>query len=210
MRNRLLKIGSLTCFVLILLFSNGFRPADLLDLKALMLVILGTLLLTLSGYEWGMNLSDLRAAAAFHALTASYLTTFIYLFGYMTNEKEVGSDHLQAVALTFRPVFYGFFLHIVCRNEDKLIDRKERQEERDAKESPPVRKVMPKEWEKLLTKREMEIAKLIHEGCSNKVIAEKLFISETTVKKHVSNIFEKLQITSRIELRNSEEKKITD
>lgn len=51
-----------------------------------------------------------------------------------------------------------------------------------------------------LTKRESEITYLINKGYKNKVIGELLYISETTVKKHVYNIFNKLQINSRFEL----------
>jgi len=42
-----------------------------------------------------------------------------------------------------------------------------------------------------LTKREMEVLKLIAEGLYNKEIADRLTISEKTVKNHVSNIFRK-------------------
>ncbi|RAZ24636.1 hypothetical protein DK853_50395, partial [Klebsiella oxytoca] len=45
-----------------------------------------------------------------------------------------------------------------------------------------------------LTRRETEITQLILQGKTNAEIAEELFISETTVKKHVSNIFEKTGI----------------
>jgi DNA-binding CsgD family transcriptional regulator len=50
-----------------------------------------------------------------------------------------------------------------------------------------------------LSKREAEIMLLIHEGLSNQQIADKLFISENTVKKHISNIFLKLNVERRTE-----------
>ena len=53
-----------------------------------------------------------------------------------------------------------------------------------------------------LTPREAEVARLACSGRSNKEIAEELVISETTVKKHMQHIFEKLEIGSREELRN--------
>ncbi len=48
-----------------------------------------------------------------------------------------------------------------------------------------------------LTNREMEVLRLIARGLSNSSIAEELFISENTVKGHVSNILSKLQLADR-------------
>ena len=50
-----------------------------------------------------------------------------------------------------------------------------------------------------LTPRELQILGLMAEGVSNRVIAQKLFISEGTVKTHVKSIFEKLDVLSRTE-----------
>ena len=51
-----------------------------------------------------------------------------------------------------------------------------------------------------LTAREVEIISEIKTGNSNKQIARKLSISEETVKRHLSNIFEKLGVSSRLAL----------
>ena len=51
-----------------------------------------------------------------------------------------------------------------------------------------------------LTPREMEILGMVVRGLRNKEIAEKLFITEGTVKIHLHNIYEKLQVSSRVEL----------
>jgi two-component system sensor histidine kinase ChiS len=53
-----------------------------------------------------------------------------------------------------------------------------------------------------LTSREIDIAKLICEGFKYKTIADELFISERTVTKHAQNIFEKLEVSNKIELIN--------
>jgi DNA-binding NarL/FixJ family response regulator len=54
-----------------------------------------------------------------------------------------------------------------------------------------------KEEENVLTSREVEVIGLIAEGLINKEIAKKLYISEKTVKNHVSNIFKKLNVSDR-------------
>lgn len=48
-----------------------------------------------------------------------------------------------------------------------------------------------------ITKRELEILELIAHGMSNREIAEKLFVSENTVKTHSSRLFEKLSAKRR-------------
>jgi two-component system NarL family response regulator len=50
-----------------------------------------------------------------------------------------------------------------------------------------------------LTDRELEVLKLVARGLNNRDIARELFISENTVKNHIRNILEKLQLHSRME-----------
>jgi DNA-binding NarL/FixJ family response regulator len=50
-----------------------------------------------------------------------------------------------------------------------------------------------------LTERELEVLRLVARGLNNRDIAKDLFISENTVKNHVRNILEKLQLHSRME-----------
>jgi DNA-binding NarL/FixJ family response regulator len=50
-----------------------------------------------------------------------------------------------------------------------------------------------------LSAREKEVLKLTSQGASNKEIAANLFISDTTVKAHMRNILEKLQVKNRAE-----------
>ena len=50
-----------------------------------------------------------------------------------------------------------------------------------------------------LTARELEVLRLVARGMSNRDIAKELFISENTVKNHIRNILEKLQMKSRME-----------
>ena len=58
------------------------------------------------------------------------------------------------------------------------------------------------ESDEQLTKREIEILENLSLGLKNQEIADKLFISRSTVKKHIENIYLKLQLKSRVELVN--------
>lgn len=51
-----------------------------------------------------------------------------------------------------------------------------------------------------LTDREKQVVDLICKGMKNKEIGEQLFITETTVRHHLTSVFNKLEITSRLEL----------
>ena len=50
---------------------------------------------------------------------------------------------------------------------------------------------------KSLTKRELEILRLVAEGLTNEEIGKRIFISEKTVKTHLTNIFDKLKVNNR-------------
>ena len=65
-------------------------------------------------------------------------------------------------------------------------------EEANAKESQQEENLLD-----YLTQREEEVLELLTQGITYKGVANKLFISETTVKTHVNNIFQKLQVNDR-------------
>lgn len=52
---------------------------------------------------------------------------------------------------------------------------------------------------KILSKREYEVLLLIAEGHNNKIIGKELFISEKTVKNHITQVFKKLEVQDRVQ-----------
>ncbi len=57
-----------------------------------------------------------------------------------------------------------------------------------------------REQSSALSQREREIVALVAQGFKNKEMAERMFISEQTVKNHLHNIFDKLGVSDRLEL----------
>jgi NarL family two-component system response regulator LiaR len=83
-------------------------------------------------------------------------------------------------------------IHQVCRGESSLhpqVARKLLEEISEPQAQPPT--IDP------LTEREVQVLRLVAQGQSNRDIAEKLVISEATVRTHVSNILGKLHLASR-------------
>lgn len=75
----------------------------------------------------------------------------------------------------------------------KLLGEMNRQEERKLEAA----KIFERRREERLTYREIEVLSLICQGMSNQSIAQKLYLSEKTVKNHLTNIFRKINVTDR-------------
>jgi DNA-binding NarL/FixJ family response regulator len=67
-------------------------------------------------------------------------------------------------------------------------------------QAPPVAQPSRERERSPLSQREREIVALVAQGFKNKEMAEKMFISEQTVKNHLHNIFDKLGVSDRLEL----------
>lgn len=129
------------------------------------------------------------------ALWSSFLETFLLLFLSLDKLEGIEGIFLQ-LSPNLRPLLYGFCIWQVMAYGEDTRGGEMQKEERAASDSYQV-------WRKLgLTRREQEIAILVCQGRSNREIAENLYIAESTVKKHLSNIFEKLGIDRRDQLRS--------
>lgn len=76
----------------------------------------------------------------------------------------------------------------------KLFGELTRREEEKKHESSDMLK---RRKEERLTYREIEVLQLVSQGMSNQEMAQKLFLSEKTVKNHLTNIFRKINVTDR-------------
>lgn len=119
-----------------------------------------------------------------------------------------------ALAVAFISIFYALFISLIltpfkARMRLLLISYAEENSttEEEVNEELLEQRVFYLFRSKGLTDREAEIARLISQELTNREIAGKLYISEATVKKHITHILEKLQLEGReaiIELINNE------
>jgi ATP/maltotriose-dependent transcriptional regulator MalT len=92
----------------------------------------------------------------------------------------------------------GIWLGLKLTRKKEVIVERELIVEREVPvPHPPFARDESRLRELAITPRELEILELISEGLSNREIAEKLFVSENTVKTHSSRLFDKLQAKRR-------------
>lgn len=188
------RLSAVIVYIAILLYAADFRFSLLWDPQNILFVLTGTLLFTLSSYRRGSGREDLYYNIRFHAMSAAYLTTFIGLYTNFASGKVPLDEVVPTIAISCRPLLYGFILYLLSETNPKAASG----EEPDADENTLKSSLR----EAGLTKREIEVTLLVRQGLTNKEIGDTLYISDTTVKKHISNIFEKLHLINREQLRN--------
>lgn len=111
--------------------------------------------------------------------------------GYLLKDMEA-EDLVEAVRLVARGDAY-----IHPKVTGKLIDEFRRLSDGEGASGRFRTMPLNSGWRNVLTRREMEVLKLMAEGRSNRAIGEHLFISEKTVKNHVSSILQKMDVQDR-------------
>ena len=195
-----IKIG-IVLFVYLVMISLFLRfdLTLLFNIKQILFVMAGTLLLCLPSVEWKRPLHLSFGTIATSALYVGFIQAFMMIFSTLmvTNDFE---NFFYKLALNIRPIFYGFCIWVIF-SESKEKRKEEVVEERKRESETLTLSECSERFLAIdLTRREAEVAARACRHMSNAEIAAELFISETTVKKHMSNIFSKLGITKREEL----------
>jgi DNA-binding NarL/FixJ family response regulator len=142
-----------------------------------------------SGIEACLAIKEVAPTAQIIMLTVSDEEADLYeavkngASGYLLKDSSI-----DEVAQAIRVVADGQSL-ISPSMAIKLLDEFKQMSRSDRQQVPTPR----------LTDRELEVLKLVAQGLNNREVAKRLFISENTVKNHVRNILEKLQLHSRME-----------
>ena len=189
------KLTVIIFYLIVMSILLDFQLTSLFDPKQLLLVMIGMILLFLPGFHLGESRRYYTDSLGRCALFAGLIQTFITLFVVLSEEH--GEHILKEAAVNLRPLLYGFCLWIILSGGEP--DRK--------KELPDTEHDITKDPEAAcrkagLTSRETEITLLLLQNFHNAEIATQLHISESTVKKHVSNIYAKLEVGRREELKD--------
>ena len=168
--------------------ADGIAATELAASTAPDVVLLDVRMPRLTGVEACVAIKEAVPAAKIIMLTVSDEEADLYesvkngAAGYLLKDSSI-----EEVAQAIRVVNEGQSL-ISPSMAVKLIDEF-KQMSKPERQGPALK----------LTERELEVLRMVAKGLNNREVAKELFISENTVKNHVRNILEKLQLHSRME-----------
>ena len=169
--------------------ADGITATDLAVKTAPDVILLDVRMPRRTGVEACRAIKEAVPSAKIIMLTVSDEEADLYesvkngAAGYLLKDSSI-----EEVAQAVRVVNEGQSL-ISPSMAVKLIDEFKQMSKPEREQGPALR----------LTERELEVLRLVAKGLNNREVAKELFISENTVKNHVRNILEKLQLHSRME-----------
>ena len=169
--------------------GDGISATDLIVTTVPDVVLLDVRMPKRSGLQACIQIKELVPSVKIIMLTVSDEEGDLYeavkngASGYLLKDSSI-----DEVAQAVRVVAEGQSL-ISPSMAVKLIDEFKQMSKPEREQGPALR----------LTDRELEVLRLVAKGLNNREVAKELFISENTVKNHVRNILEKLQLHSRME-----------
>jgi len=169
--------------------ADGVTATDLAVQTAPDVILLDVRMPRRTGVEACRGIKEAVPSAKIIMLTVSDEEADLYdsvkngASGYLLKDSSI-----EEVAQAIRVVNEGQSL-ISPSMAVKLIDEFKQMAKPEREQGPALR----------LTERELEVLRLVAKGLNNREVAKELFISENTVKNHVRNILEKLQLHSRME-----------
>lgn len=198
MKNILIRLVSISLFLIAAAYCVGMPLNDLIELKYLLLLIISLVIMTYFEVRRLSDKTSWKYIAREKVLWISSILSFMAIF--VKLGKPIDAEYIREdILLCMRPVIYGLCIHIILGSDDKsiVIPQKNRKVEVQGREQDI------KAWllEKGLTKRECEVSLLILNHLSNQEIAEELYLTENTVKKHNTNLYKKLNVNNREQLK---------
>ena len=213
MKTYIRKAVLLCGYLFLIVLISGFSLEKLFDGKEIFLVAVGCILLTIPYIVEKEYKQEWLEIAGNNSMISSYLVVLVLIFGKI-GQIQAGETMMSEILLCLRPVMYGFVMMVLLKRPEITSKRddawknlekevlKEEEKEVFQKNQNENGQMEKNEIEVVdLTEREKEIVRLVIAGLSNREIGEQLYIAESTVKKHMSHIFEKLEVKNREQLK---------
>ncbi|MBR5401636.1 MAG: helix-turn-helix transcriptional regulator [Treponema sp.] len=162
----------------------------ILLLTGIVVAVVATILVTRNKNK---KLSPVKILSQSALIWGGFITVIkLLLLTYLVEKAD--QAFLVKIFVSFRPLLLGVLIKIVCIPFEKHGTKEDKEVSTNA--------ASPSSASELLSRREKEVAILAARGYTNTQIADELYISVATVKRHLATIFEKLKINSRRELKN--------
>lgn len=201
-----LLITLLFLFFILTFHESGIPWTYLIDFATAIALIIGTTLLYGIRYKQGMDIVKKRDVLLSSLLYVAVTTFFIGIMGVLTQMSEIRVAFLgfavTLITVPYTVILWGvielYFNFKASREVDVYSEKKSFEAMDSGLTIDPIEmeRVLLKQ-KYALTPRETEIVGELLKGKTNREIAETLFISEMTVKKHMANIFAKVGVSNR-------------
>ena len=180
-------LGLFLLFVVLMGWTTRFSLFTLEDLRLFIILISGTLILILLSTSQYKGYKDLQNKLRFNLFLTSMLMVLILLYRLFSIKNAEWI--LSQVVVCLKPMIMALVIYLPSRS---FLEQSQDIEKHDH----------PSDFSKLnlLSRREKEVFELAVKGQNNKEIGQDLYIAEATVKKHMQNIFKKLECNSRGDL----------
>ena len=155
--------------------NDGIQALKTLDKKKFDIILLDAMMPNLNGWE---TLKEIRKNTGTKDIPVIMITA--------VNDEEKMISGLKNGADDY--IIKPFVLQNVLARMEAVLRRSKRNVEIPFTSDKPI---------DTLTSREKEVLQLAAKGANNKEIADKLFLSEVTIKSHMNSIFKKLKVTNR-------------
>lgn len=204
------KCIALMLYLFLMAWLFQFDISYLFNLKEIGAVVVGCIILYIPNIprkeKFKMNWSVFSRSSVFASIIQSFVLLFL-TFSTQNTENEIGAR----IALACRPMLYGICLwgifsgfeeneasntpmtSLECNDNEEQIIRQSQINSMDV-----YKKALEEHG---LSRREVEVGLQVISGMSNSEIASVLCITEATVKKHLRNIFQKMKIERRSQLK---------
>ena len=199
--SKLLKLGQkfilvyLTVWLIAVAFFMEYSWIRLLiDVPLICLLVIGSAALILQGRKDGADsLTLVYEGVITFFMTCNYATYLVSESGLLLSTGK----NIMDVTIFFWLVINAANLIILYKKDFVESFLKEEEGTVQTLNLEDAMELVKKKYE--LTNREIEILTEVYNGKTNTQIAEDLFISESTVKAHIYNIFRKMNVKSRVE-----------